>query len=319
MRSQATPASPIFRIETDEFWLNLHHFLYVLGRVQARTSDVGREAVADAPAEAERGLKTLTADERSVWTNAVTTYASGISLRDAVREEPTVTVTARLADVDDAPTLSGAAIDPVAKEALERAAPIYRKAWWPQHRDANRAWRASMEALVAKHGQAVLGFITRAYALQWPAGGFAVHGSRFSNWAGAYSSSRGVLVIGSGYGANGGLRGLEALFHEGMHQWDQDVYRLLGAQARAGNASVPVDMPHALIWVTAGEAVRRLDPNYVRSVDTLGIWNGRSSGAREPMLRLKGPLEETWLAYLAGQGTRDEALAALLARITARP
>jgi hypothetical protein len=59
-----------------------------------------------------------------------------------------------------------------------------------------------------------------------------------------------------------------------------------------------------------GEAVRRLDPTYVRTVDTLGIWNGRSSGAPEPLLRLKAPLEDTWLPYLAGRGTRDEALAA---------
>jgi hypothetical protein len=146
-----------------------------------------------------------------------------------------------------------------------------------------------------------------------------VHAARYSNWAGAYSSARGVLVIASSYPENGGLRGLEGIFHEGMHQWDDQVYSLLGAQAKAVKATVTVDMPHALIWVTAGEAIRRLDPTYVRTVDTLGIWNGRSSGSREPMLRLKAPLEETWLPYLAGRGTRDEALAALLARITARP
>jgi hypothetical protein len=77
-------------------------------------------------------------------------------------------------------------------------------------------------------------------------------------------------------------------------------------------------MPHALIWVTAGEAVRRLDPAYVRTVDALGIWKLNSSGAREPLLRLKAPLEETWVPYLAGRGTRDEAMAALLARTSAR-
>ncbi|HEY6360920.1 MAG TPA: hypothetical protein VIX63_07430 [Vicinamibacterales bacterium] len=160
--------------------------------------------------------------------------------------------------------------------------------------------------------------ITRAYGLQWPASGFTVHAARFSNWAGAYSSTRGVLVIASGYPGNGGLRGLEVLFHEGMHQWDGQVYTLLGAQAKAIKATVPDDMPHALIWETAGEAVRRLDPTYVRTVDTLGIWNGRSSGAPEPLLRLKAPLDDTWLPYLAGRGTRDEALAALVAGM-ARP
>jgi hypothetical protein len=190
---QAVPPSTIFRIETDEFWLNLHHFLYVVGRAQAKSGDATREAVADAPAEAERGLRTLTAEEQSTWRDAVTFYASGLSLKDAIREDPMPTVTAMLADADDAPTLAGVATDAPVRQALERATPAYRKAWWPAHRTANRAWRASMEALVAQHGQAVLDFITRAYGLQWPVSGFAVHASRFSNWAGAYSSTRGPV------------------------------------------------------------------------------------------------------------------------------
>jgi hypothetical protein len=97
------------------------------------------------------------------------------------------------------------------------------------------------------------------------------HAARFSNWAGAYSSAHGMLVIASGYSGNHGLRGLEGLFHEGMHQWDRQMYGLLGAQAKASKATAPVDLPHALIWVTAGEAIRRLDPVYVPTVDALAI------------------------------------------------
>jgi hypothetical protein len=48
--------------------------------------------------------------------------------------------------------------------------------------------------------------------------------------------------------------------------------------------------------------------------ETLGIWSLSLSGARQPADRLKGPLEDTWRPYLNGRGTRDEALAALLAR-----
>jgi hypothetical protein len=176
-----------------------------------------------------------------------------------------------------------------------------------------------MEKLVAQHGRTILDFITRVYGLQWPAAGFPVHASRYSTWAGGYSSIRGVLVLASGYPENQGVRGLEGIFHEGMHQWDGQVYGLLGARAKAVNATVPSDLPHALIWVTAGEAVRRIDPSYVRTVDRLGIWSRNASGASEPLLRLKAPLEETWLPYLAGRGTRDEAMAALLARISGRP
>jgi hypothetical protein len=123
------------------------------------------------------------------------------------------------------------------RDTLERAAPVYRKAWWPAHRASNQAWRTSIEHLVAEHGRIILAFITQAYGLHWPVAGFPVHASRYSIWAGAYSSVRGVLVIASSYPANAGLR----------------------------------------------------------------------------------RLEEIWLPYLAGRGTREEALAALLARTSARP
>ena len=71
---------------------------------------------------------------------------------DAVRGEPFPTITAALAMADDLPSLSGVAIDPAAADTLMRAAPIYRKACWPAHRAANRAWQASIEELIDRHG-----------------------------------------------------------------------------------------------------------------------------------------------------------------------
>ena len=64
----ASQKKPIFIFHTDEFWLNLHHYLYVLGRAQNKTSDASREAVIGAPADQEKGLAALTASERNVWT-----------------------------------------------------------------------------------------------------------------------------------------------------------------------------------------------------------------------------------------------------------
>src|SRR5438309_1253849 len=46
--------APLFRFETDELWLNLHHFLYVLGRAEAKTQDSSRDAVACASADVTR-------------------------------------------------------------------------------------------------------------------------------------------------------------------------------------------------------------------------------------------------------------------------
>jgi hypothetical protein len=41
--AQAPQPAPIFRFDTDEMWLNLHHYLYVLGRARANMPDASRE------------------------------------------------------------------------------------------------------------------------------------------------------------------------------------------------------------------------------------------------------------------------------------
>lgn len=174
---QAVPSSPIFVFEANDFWLNLHHFLYLLGRAHSKAEAASREAVAGAPAEAERGLTRLTAAEQRVWAEAVTAYSMGVSQLDAIRGTPLPEITAALAQADDASTLAGVSIETAVRDTLERAAPVYRKVWWSAHRASNQAWRTSIEKLVAEHGRTILDFITRAYGLQWPAVGFPVHAS----------------------------------------------------------------------------------------------------------------------------------------------
>ncbi len=142
--SMAVPAiaapPPIFRFESDKFWLNLHTFLYVLGRAEDKFADAGRQAVAGAPADAQRGLQSLTDAERKTWADAVTAYARGASRTDPVFERDAALLESRLADADDASTLDRTDLDSAVRDVLRRVAPIYRKAWWPAHRAANRAW-----------------------------------------------------------------------------------------------------------------------------------------------------------------------------------
>src|SRR5262249_53343050 len=147
-----------FTFETDEFWLNLHHFLYVLGRAEAKTPDSTEAAVAGAPREAERGLKGLTPDEQMTWAGAVSAYATGLSLRSNL-EAPMTSVTRALAGIGDRPDLTGISLDPAVAAVLQRAAPIYQKAWWTVHRTANREWRSSAEKLVDQYGPATIEFV----------------------------------------------------------------------------------------------------------------------------------------------------------------
>ncbi len=75
-------SAPSFRFETDGFWLNLHHCLYVLERVETKMPDVTRVAVAGAPADETEGLKGLGTADRQTWREAVSFYAQRLSRQE---------------------------------------------------------------------------------------------------------------------------------------------------------------------------------------------------------------------------------------------
>ena len=297
--------SPIFRFETDGFWLNLHHFLYVLGRVEAKMPDIKREAVAGAPADEAEGLKTLADAERRVWREAVAVYGAGLSKLETVFDRALYDITnaVRRASPDrEATTLQ---IDVAVAEALNRAAPIYRKAWWPRHRDTNRKWLQSMQDPLKKYGPQMLAYVTRAYQEPWMAGGFPVNISGWSNWAGAYSTYDSLLVISTLNPGNQGLHGFEITFHEAMHQWDEETDARLLKIARANKLKFNGLLSHAMIFYTTGEAMRSVVPTHVPYAEIAGIWKGRM-GAFKPAL------DAHWKPYLDGKTTLDEALLGLL-------
>jgi hypothetical protein len=306
-------ASPLFTFETDALWLNLHHFLWVLGRTEAGIRDNTRQSGGITAAdEAEAASPRLSTEERAAWAEAVHAYATGLS-RSAALQEPMPTTTRALASAGDRPTLAGVELDGALVATLERVAPIYRKVWWPAHLEANRAWRTATQALVDRHGAEVVAYVTRAYGAAWPASGYAVQVSAYANVGSAYSSGiTGMIVAPSRSEFTAGLYGLEAIVHEAMHQWDGQTFRAM--RAAAPNAQIPRDLSHALIFYTSGEAVRRVDPKFVPVADAFDIWSIALSGSTLPTQRLKPLLVEIWQPWLDGHGTRDEALATLVMR-----
>jgi hypothetical protein len=307
-----TRSATIFVFHTDEFWLNLHHFLYVLGRAVNKTPDMTREAVVEAPRDQERGFEKLSANEQKTWSDAVASYAAGLSKKDLVFDDPLPALTNALARKGEAKSLTGSELEPAVATILERAAPIYRKAWWRKHHEANQNWKKAVQVLVDRHGATVLAFITNAYKLPWPAAGFPVHVSGYAGWAGAYSTTGDLLVLSSLAPGNQSNNGLETIFHEGMHQWDDQVQEALREQARKASKVVPRNLSHALIFFTAGEAVRRVAPEHVPYAEKFGVWQ-RGMGP------FKTAAEEVWKPYLDGRGTRDEAFAELIRRTAIEP
>jgi hypothetical protein len=250
----AQTVDPIFRFETDGFWLNLHHFLYVLGRVEAKIADAKREAVAGAPADEAAGLATLSEDERRVWREAVGFYAGDLSKRDAVFDDELVGITNALRRAPAEASASTVKIAPAVAAALDRAAPLYRRAWWPQHHEANRTWVQSMQDPLKRYGPQMLAYVTRVYQEPWVTGGYPVNLSAWSNWAGAYSTSGSLLVVSSRSAGNQGLHGLEITFHEAMHQWDEEIDGRLMRIAKENNLKFNDLLSHAMIFYTTGEA-----------------------------------------------------------------
>lgn len=305
--AQAPGEAPIFRFETDGFWLNLHHFLYVLGRVEAKMPDIKREAVAGAAADQAEGLKTLSEVDRQAWGEAVSAYATGLSKLDMVFSRPLYDVTNALRRAPSDRPLTSAAIDPAVVAALERVAPVYRRVWWPRHRESNRQWLQSMQDPLKKYGPQLLAYATRAYREPWMKDGFPVNISGWSNWAGAYSTVDSLLVIATLNPGNQGLHGFEITFHEAMHQWDEEIDGRMQKLAAANKLKFNDLLSHAMIFYTTGEAMKTVVPSHVPYAELAGIWKGRM-GAFKPAL------DEVWKPYLAGKGTLDEALAALLKR-----
>ena len=132
-------SAAIFKFETDEFWLNLHHFLYVLGRAEAKEQDASREAVAGAPADAEKGLASLSDDERQAWRAAVTAYAGGLSKKDTMFDATLPALTTALARAGDAATLAN-------RSRAGRRSRGSRRDRCRHARDARRASRPSTGA-----------------------------------------------------------------------------------------------------------------------------------------------------------------------------
>jgi hypothetical protein len=307
----------LFTFTTDDFWLNLHHFLYALGLHEMKSADAAQPALAPAGPDMQRGLQRLSAEQQRQWAEVVTKYATGWS-REMPGSGPITGSLIALAAAGDAPTIASARVDPMLRAALEQAAPIYRTTWWPAHRDGNRAWKSQLEALLARYGDQIRGYLTRAYGIDWPPAGRLVRASAYANFGGGYSLvNGGLIVLSSVDPSQQGLSGLEGVFHEALHQWDPQTFGVLGGHARNLNVMLPQDLPHALIFFTTGEAVRSVAPDHVPTVDRLGIWKLNLSGASLPASRLRQPLLDAWEPYLDGRGTRDAALAALVAQAAA--
>jgi hypothetical protein len=299
---QTLAGKPVFTFRSG-FWVNLHHFLYVLGRAKNGTPDSQRPAVIKAPADIA-GMDSLKAEERKAWDDAIAYYQGTLSKKDAVFDRDLIAITSALAAAGDSPSLADANVSAAVRDTLERAAPVYRKVWWDRHSRADRARIEELQMLLARYGRPISDRLTHIYQQKWPPEGLTVQVAAYVTWAGAYSTESGVIVTSSMDEATSGSEGLETVFHEAMHQWDDAMIPLLNETALRVHAKIPRDLFHSLIFYTAGYVVAQVVPGhrpYAEPLWARGVLPGRQQ------------LDTYWLPYLRGEGTLQSAVDKLVA------
>lgn len=83
-REGQPPASPVVRFSAGDFWLNLHQYPYVLGRVEAAMPDISRPAVAGAQgdqSEPRRSAEYISGE----LTHAMIFFTAGEAMRSIAR------------------------------------------------------------------------------------------------------------------------------------------------------------------------------------------------------------------------------------------
>jgi hypothetical protein len=275
-----------FQFES-KLWPNLHHFLYVVARARNGAPDRNRVAVRNAPLDLE-GFDALPADRRKIWDDAVEAYRIHAAPLD-IGYGPLVDVNYAVADLPaGAPLESEKEIPTELREALSKAAPIYRDVWWPRHDAANQKWLRELRPLIERFGAKIVPQLVTAFQHPWPTGKLRVEIVAYANFGGAYTTEDPPLTAMSSLDPEQqGTDALEELFHECSH--------LMMGTIEATGKGLSRDVSHTILFYTVGEVLRRTVPDHVPYAIHHGVWQ-RGWTKNFEVLKLD------WQPYLDGKG-----------------
>ncbi len=302
-RDGRTPAQEFFRFQSN-FWMNLHHTLFREGALRRAG---GAQGAAGAPAPlSEAGLSE---GERRIWADAVGFYARRFAGARLLFDEQLVRINNALSGQQDPAGLRAPALAQEVALTLERAAPVYRKHWWPAHDKANRAWIASVGPAVEKTAPEVITQLEGLFRHRWAAPltvdvtyFVAEVGHAYTTERPAYAPGRpGHTTIASAEPTHQGPDGIELVFHEGAHTLTGEVESALAAECGARGKSCG-DLWHALQFFTVGEVVkRRLKKDGLIGFTPYAYKYRLYERGEWP--RFRPALEADWLPYVEGRTT----------------
>jgi hypothetical protein len=249
------------------FWVNLHHFLY-------------QQAIAKSPEQSGS----------EAWNQALDVYRTGITKHELLSRD-IAGINIALSKIENAESLQNSGIDAELTQTLERAAPVYKTRWWPQHNRQNLAWIDAATPLVAKYEAVMKKELSAAYRTPWPSQPIRTDVAEYASWAGAYTVLEPTLITIS----NAGPAPLETLFHEASHGMIQKISDALAAELDSQKKLFQRRaFWHAVLFYTAGEVAERHLDHYTMFGVKDGILERGWPGAL-PIL------EKDWKPYLDGK------------------
>jgi hypothetical protein len=297
----AQAAEPQFRFQ-DNFWVNLHHFVRVEARRRAFNAPLAMP------------VSTLSEAEKAAWSSAVDAYIDLAKL-SLIFDERLVRINNALASQGEAATLPEGLVEPGVLAALNRAAPIYRAHLWPEHRRLNEAWIAATKPLVEQHAPALTRALAAAYHVKWPTEPILVDASCEAGPVGAYTTGGPPGLAAHTVIAPAQVRdpaaAFEIVFHEASHSVDDQIMKLIDAEAAKQGIKPHPELWHGIIFYTTGELVKRelhkeKDASYKPYAYRFGVYDRRWQ-------TLRAGLERDWQPYLDGKVDFSHALAKLVA------
>jgi hypothetical protein len=309
LAAQGTSANNRLFAMQSNFWVNLHHFLYVTARAR-RGLDADRPAVTRSLMDTA-GLGALSAAQRRSLDEALEYYGRVLAERDILFDSTMIEVTVRLSRVSGSSLPPAAPLDSAHARALTSAAPAYRTAWWSRHDVSNRAWITEAQRLLDQHGDSAAAWESRAFGVRWSSTPVPVDVTAYANWAGAYTTTDPAHVtISTLNPENHGTAAFETLFHEVLHTMDRELFNRYRTAARGQGKRMLRNPTHPFIFYTAGEVTRRLFPGHTPFAETSGLWDrSRDLGPMRPLL------QRHWQLWLDGQIAMGEALRRIAAEL----
>ncbi len=279
------------------FWTNLHHFL-----LQQSIDAIEGES--------------LPAAEKATWIEAVHFYQSRFAGKNRLDRDMEAIKNA-IEDHENEETLAGAGLDAELRAVIEKAAPIYRAHWWPEHSKINAAWIAVETPLVEKYAAKIIPRLAAAYATPWPDSPIRVDVAWYGKGVTPYTTLEPPrTVISSGDPRNAGLNGLEMLFHETSHGLTAKLQKTILEEAHKKGKRLPRrDLWHAMLFYTTGEIVAEAAANdaptqvpYATSQKLWEVWPGY------PQI-----FEKQWKPWMKGEGGFEESVQRVVDAVLAAP